>query len=268
MEQRAILVLVDGLGYETAIGRLGYMEGLVSHGAARRWRMRAALPSLSRPCYETVHTGLTPHEHGITGNDMVRRSGQQSIFDVVRAAGGTTGAAAFSWFSELYNHAPYDAVAHVEVNDPALAIQHGRFYTHGDFPDYELFLRAAVLTERYRPDFLLVHPMGADTVGHRHGGRSSQYANQALEIDKQLAVHLPRWRQQGYTVFVTADHGMDEHGNHGGAIDIHTLVPFYHVGHAEGGIAPEDAPQTAVAPTVLKAMGLTPPPAMRTAALI
>lgn len=265
--RKAVLVLLDGLGYDTAIERLGYMEGLVKLGAARRWRMRAVLPSLSRPCYETVHTGITPHEHGITSNDHVRRSSQESIFHVVRAAGGTTAAAAFSWFSELYNKAPYDPVGDVETNDPAQAIQHGRFYTHADFPDDELFLRAQVLSQRYDPRFMLVHPMGADTIGHRHGGRSSQYANKALELDRQLAVHVPRWRDAGYQVFVTADHGMDEHGNHGGAIDIHTLVPFYQVGHAQGGIAAEEVPQTAVAPTVLAAMGLQPAAQMRSPAL-
>ena len=176
MKNRAILVLMDGLGYDTAIERLGYMEGLVRHGQARRWRMRAALPSLSRPCYETVHTGVAPHDHGITSNDLVRTSSQQSIFHVVRAAGGTTAAAAFSWFSELYNRAPYDPVSDVEIDDQAQTIQHGRFYTHADYPDYELFLRAAVLATRFRPDFMLVHPMGADTIGHRHGGKSSHCA--------------------------------------------------------------------------------------------
>jgi predicted AlkP superfamily pyrophosphatase or phosphodiesterase len=268
MARPVVLVLIDGLGYETAVERLGYMEGLAAAGAARRWRMRTALPSLSRPLYETVHTGVAPHEHGITSNDTVRLSSQPSVFSVARAAGRTTAAASYYWFSELYNRAPFDAVQDIETDDPAQTIQHGRFYQHADFPDSELFHRAALLSARFKPDFLLVHPMGADTIGHRFGGKSKQYETVALQIDNLLAVHVPRWREAGYEVMVTADHGMDENGNHGGSVDIHCLVPFYYVGAAvPGGIAAEEVSQTAVAPTVLRAMGLTPPPSMRASAL-
>lgn len=264
MTRPVVLVLIDGLGYETAIQRLGYMEGLAAAGVARRWRMRTELPSLSRPLYETVHTGVAPHEHGITSNDTVRLSSQPSVFSVARAAGRKTGAAAYYWFSELYNRAPFKALHDIEIDDPGQIIQHGRFYQHSDFPDSELFHRAALLADRFRPDFLLVHPMGADTTGHRFGGRSKQYETIALQIDNQLAAHLPRWREAGYDVMVTADHGMDEHGNHGGSVDIHCLVPFYHVGAGvKGGIVPDEVSQTSVAPTVLNAMGLAPPASMK-----
>ncbi len=269
MARPVVLVLIDGLGYETAVQRLGYMEGLVAAGAARRWRMRTALPSLSRPLYETVHTGVAPHEHGITSNDTVRLSSQPSVFSVARAAGRTTAAASYYWFSELYNRAPFDAVEDLEHDDRGRTIQHGRFYQHADFPDSELFGRAAVLSARFRPDFLLVHPMGPDTIGHRFGGRSKEYEKVALQIDNLLAVHVPRWREQGCDVMVTADHGMDENGNHGGSLDIHCLVPFYYVGAAvAAGIAPQEVQQTAVAPTVLRAMGLGIPGSMRTAPLL
>lgn len=269
MARPVVLVLIDGLGYETAIQRLGYMEGLVHAGAARRWRMRTSLPSLSRPLYETVHTGVAPHEHGITSNDTVRLSSQPSVFSVARAAGRTTAAASYYWFSELYNRAPFNVVEDLERDDAERTIQHGRFYQHSDFPDSELFSRAALLSQRFKPDFMLVHPMGADTIGHRHGGRSREYEKVALQIDNLLAVHVPRWRDAGYDVFVTADHGMDESGNHGGSIDIHCLVPFYCVSDlAPPGIAADEVSQTAVAPTVLRAMGLRAPEPMRTRPLV
>jgi len=62
---------------------------------------------------------------------------------------------------------------------------------------------------------------------------------------------------------------MDADGNHGGSIDIHCLVPFYYVSDSvPAGIADEEARQTAVAPTVLRAMGLKAPDSMRTPPLV
>ena len=57
---------------------------------------------------------------------------------LARDAGKVTAASAYSWFSELYNRAPYDIVADREVDDPALAIQHGRFYREYPYPDIEV----------------------------------------------------------------------------------------------------------------------------------
>jgi predicted AlkP superfamily pyrophosphatase or phosphodiesterase len=162
--RRVILVLIDGLGYETSVRHCGYAEGLVRLGAARRWRLRTALPSMSRPLYETVLTGLAPHDHGITSN-------------------------------------------------------------------------------------------------------SPEYRTQATRMDALLAALIPDWRAAGYDVLVTADHGMNADGYHGGTLDDVCHVALYHVGHPHGGIVEEEASQLAVAPTVLSLMGLPIPETMRLAPL-
>jgi len=64
MSNKVILVVIDGLGFQTAVEHCGYLESLVVGGKARRWTMETVLPSLSVPIYETLHSGTDPHDHG------------------------------------------------------------------------------------------------------------------------------------------------------------------------------------------------------------
>jgi predicted AlkP superfamily pyrophosphatase or phosphodiesterase len=222
---------------------------------------------MSRPLYETVLTGMAPHDHGITSNDVRRLSRVEHVFGVARRHGRRTAAAAYSWISELYNRAPFDPRRDIECDDESQPIQHGRFYIQDTYPDLDLLCKAAALIERRRPDLVLVHPMGCDTTGHKFGGNSPEYRTQATKIDALLAALIPEWREAGYEVLVTADHGMNADGYHGGTLDDVRHVAFYHVGHPEGGVVEAEASQLSVAPTVLDLMGLPVPATMRAAPL-
>jgi len=57
----------------------------------------------------------------------VRCSTKPNVFRCAREAVKTTAAAAYYWFSELYNHAPFDRIDDRETDDGSLSIQHGRF---------------------------------------------------------------------------------------------------------------------------------------------
>ena len=128
--RKVILIILDGLGYGKARDYLGNVEGWVASGEGRVWKMRSVLPSTSGPCYASIHTGMTPQEHGVLTNyEHLRRVGQPDIFSAARAAGRTTGAVAHSFFSTYFQRAPFDPVRDLEVDDESLPIQHGRFYT-------------------------------------------------------------------------------------------------------------------------------------------
>lgn len=58
------LVLSDGLRYDAAVVGMGYPGHLVEAQLASLCRMTGELPGMSRPMFETVHTGLTASEHG------------------------------------------------------------------------------------------------------------------------------------------------------------------------------------------------------------
>lgn len=259
-----ILIVIDGLGYGTAIRELGYIEGLVEAGQAARWQMRCCLPSLSRPLYETIHSGQAPAAHGITANDVARPTTSPTLFSVAHAHGRSTAAAAYSWMHELFVSAPYDPLTDGEYDNRDAAINHGRFYQRDDFPDRELIWQAARLIRRHAPNFLLLHPMGCDNAGHRYGGESLEYRRTAAHIDDDLARVMPSWLAEGYSIVVTSDHGMCPDGHHGGTLPVVRDVPFYVINGGPSGVKDGVADQRSVAPTVLSLMGL-PIPATMTA---
>jgi predicted AlkP superfamily pyrophosphatase or phosphodiesterase len=203
-------------------------------------------------------------EHGITSNLTVRKSLLPSIFSVAREHGKTTAAAAYSWYSELYVKAPFDPVLDRELDDDSQLIQHGRFYFEDSFPDAELFAQAGLLITRHLPDYVLIHPMAADFVGHCHGGESSEYRNTVLKQDQILAYAAPMWLAAGYTVLVTGDHGMNADRQHNGTLPDVRHVPLY-ILPAEGagsGNTGRVVSQLAVAPTVCWLLGVPPAPTM------
>ncbi len=144
-------------------------------------------------------------------------------------------------------------------------IQHGLFYEDESIPDREVFQGASALAHAYQPDYLLLHPMASDHIGHRHGGDSRQYRTNATKVDTLIAEFAPVWEGLGYRIMVTADHGgMNADGYHGGSRDDVRQVAFYDLGSSQPGYADQDASQTAIAPAVLKAMQLQVPDSMKT----
>ncbi|MEG0281396.1 MAG: alkaline phosphatase family protein, partial [Morganella sp. (in: enterobacteria)] len=113
-----------------------------------------------------------------------------------------------------------------------LAIQHGCFYQADSYPDDHLFMDAEYLRREYHPDFLLIHPMNIDDAGHKFGADSPQYRNSARRADGLLSAYLPAWREAGYQVLVTSDHGMNNDRSHGGILDEERHVPLFVVGDA------------------------------------
>ena len=269
---KVILIILDGLGYTKARGYLGNVEGWVAAGEGRVWRMRSVLPSTSGPCYASIHTGLAPQEHGILTNyDHLRRVEHPDIFSAARTAGRSTGAVAHSFFSTYFQRAPFDPVRDLEIDDETLPIQHGRFYTmtsahggnHAVPDDRDMLAQVTMIGERHGVDYILVHTCSTDSVGHAYGQDSIHMDNQVYQVDGALSIYLPRWRQAGYDVLITADHGQTPRGHHGGSTDEMRDVPLYYFGQAGGPAEDTVLCQTQIAPSVLALLGAPIPGTMR-----
>lgn len=267
---KVIMIVCDALRDDMAALHMGYLEHLVETNKATRWTMIGELPSMSRPIYETLHTGVPTSVHGITNNAVVRETTMPNVFKLAVEHGKTTAAAAFNWFSELYNRAPFDPVRDYETDDETLPIQHGRFYMSEHFPDTDLFAQAATLLRKFFPDYLLIHPMTLDTIGEAHGGDSQRYRKAVIYQDGIISYLLPSALMLGYTVIVTADHGISgnaergEGGVHGGTFDEARHVPFYVVTPDMNGLGRMDErpSQLRVAPTLCALLGLPIPETM------
>ncbi|TKE98048.1 alkaline phosphatase family protein [Vibrio kanaloae] len=261
MSNKVILVVLDGLNYQVARDCMGYLNGLLelsdlqtkqgdmhekqgdsynkqsTSQSSKKNKLRATLypvqcelPSMSRPLYECILTGVRPVESGIVNNQIVRLSNHESIFSLAKSQGKVTAAAAYHWVSELYNRAPFDAVRDRFTNDETMNIQHGCFYHWDHYPDEALFLDAEHLRVTHQPDFLLIHPMNIDDMGHKHGLDSRQYRNSARGADIYLSNYLEKWVNDGYQVIITSDHGMNNDLSHGGILPEEREVPFFVIG--------------------------------------
>lgn len=229
---KTILVLLDGLNYSTAHRTLGYLKAMCQQGLGQSYMIRCELPAISRPLYECVLTGVRPVDSGIVNNNISRLSNQQSVFHYARAAGLKTAAAAYYWISELYNSTPFIPARDRHTHNEQLPIQHAHFYYSDAYPDSHLINDGESLRLQYTPDFLLIHSMNIDDAGHRYGQNTTQYRNAARTVDGVLSNYLSTWLDEGYQVIITADHGMDDDGNHCSDSDEESLVPFFVFGSA------------------------------------
>lgn len=227
LKNKVILIVLDGCRYDTAMEQMGYLNSLVLHGKAQSRKIIAEMPSNSRPLYEVLLTGTPMHQNGIYSNLTVKRSTQKSLFEMVKESGGKTGAASYYWISELYNRAPYNILTDRFQADDQQLIQRGIFYSEDDYPDSHVFADAHKIIIEFVPDFMLVHTMNIDDAGHKYTSASKEYMAKVNQADTLLAYFTPLWLEHGYQVIVTADHGMDELGMHGGSLPQHREVPFF-----------------------------------------
>ncbi|MCK0141225.1 alkaline phosphatase family protein [Aliiroseovarius sp. F20344] len=264
MDTKLLLLIIDGVPHRNWRRLFGNLEGWVQSGDAMLLKMRAVLPSTSASCYASIHTGVTPQEHGCTGNHDVSRLRHDDIFSQVRKAGGVTGAVTHSFWSEFFNRAPFDVVRDLEYDEPeSSSINHGRFHTMTGYglinqctpADVDLFGTLTMLCERKGIDYGILHTCTLDSMGHRFGHNCAEMDEACFKMDEQLAPFIKRWRDQGYDVIVTADHGQTDRGHHGGHEDLQQDVALYYFGDARIVDDSDILCQTQLAPTVLSLLG-------------
>jgi predicted AlkP superfamily pyrophosphatase or phosphodiesterase len=263
LKRKVLLIIIDGQPWRAARRLNGNLEGWVQSGQARVWKMRSVIPSTSASCYASIHTGVTPQVHGVVSNEALFRVTQSDIFSQVKAAGGTTGAVAHSFWSIFFNRAPWDFIRDIEYDDPDGSISHGRFHTMTGYgsnnqmtpSDADLFATLSMLTERHGIDYGIYHSCTLDSMGHRFGHDCVEMDHACAMMDGMLAHFLPRWLEAGYEVAVTADHGQTDRGHHGGREDDQQDVAFYWFGGGKGPEPDVVLDQLSLAPTLLSRMG-------------
>ncbi|NBR51972.1 MAG: alkaline phosphatase family protein [Rhodobacteraceae bacterium] len=270
---KLLLIILDGVPYDNWRRLFGNLEGWVQSGEAQVWKMRSVLPSISATCYASIHTGISPQVHHVYGNEFVRRLDVPDVFSEVTRAGGLTGAVAHSFWSEFFNRHPFDFVNDIEYDEPGQSpISHGRFHTMTGYghtnqmtpSDVDLFATLTMLCEKKGIDYGMLHTCTLDSMGHRFGHDNTPMDNACEAVDVMLQPFLKRWRDAGYEVIVTADHGQDARGHHGGTGPEQQDFALYYFGPATGPAPDTLLDQLQLAPTILKRMGV-PIPATMTA---
>ena len=272
MDRRLLLIILDGVPWCNWTRLFGNLEGWVASGEAQRWKMRSVLPSISASCYASIHTGVAPQEHGCTGNGNVFRLDQPDIFSEVRRAGGVTGAVTHSFWSEFFNRAPFDMVRDIEYDEPdSASINHGRFHTmtacdaHNQMTpsDVDLFATLTMLCARFGLNYGILHTCTLDSMGHRFGHDCTEMDHACAVMDEMLAPFIHKWRDMGYEIIVTADHGQTQRGHHGGHEPAQQDFALYYFGSAQGPAPDTLLDQLALAPTILRRLGVPVPATMQ-----
>lgn len=105
--------------------------------------------------------------------------------------------------------------------------------------------------------------MNIDDAGHKYTADSKEYQWAVNKADIILGASIPDWLELGYQVVVTADHGMDEFGLHGGSLAQHREVPFYLFSSKQEEIKVSELKQLEAAPLFCYLLGLEPSPKMQ-----
>lgn len=264
MTRKLLLIVIDGVPLRNWTRLFGNLEGWVDSGAAQKWTMSSVLPSISASCYASIHTGVTPQDHGCTGNGNVFRLKHPDIFAQVRKAGGTTGAVTHSFWSEFFNRAPFDYVRDIEYDEPdSDTINHGRFHSMTGYglvnqmtpSDVDLFATLTSLCHRFDLTYGILHTCTLDSMGHRFFHDAQEMDHACAVMDEMLAPFIPQWRAMGYEIIVTADHGQDARGHHGGRDPLQQDFALYYFGDAKGPAADTHLHQLQLAPTILSRIG-------------
>ncbi len=272
MDNKLLLIILDGVPWRDWTRLFGNLEGWVASGHAQRWRMRSVLPSISASCYASIHTGVSPQEHGVTGNSNVFKLDHPDIFSEVRKAGGVTGAVTHSFWSEFFNRHPFDFIRDIEYDEPeSNSINHGRFHTmtgagHGSTmtpSDVDLFATLTNLCHRFDLDYGILHTCTLDSLGHKFGHDCTGFDSACFVMEEMLSPFIPKWIDAGYEVIVTADHGQTDRGHHGGHEDLQQDFGLYYFGPAKGPDPDTLLDQLALAPTILSRLGIAPPASMK-----
>lgn len=269
--QKLLLIILDGVPYRNWVRLFGNLEGWVKSGDAQRFKMSSVLPSTSASCYASIHTGVTPQEHGVTGNDTIFRLSQPDVFSQARKSDLITGAVTHSFWSEFFNRAPFDLVRDIEYDEPeSHSINHGRFHTMAGYghnnqmtpSDADLFATLTMLCQRFGLDYGILHTCTLDSMGHRFHHDNPEMDHACFMMDYMLAPWITKWRDMGYQVIVTADHGQDARGHHGGQDPLQQDFALYYFGDAQAVKVDTPLDQLQLAPTILSLLGAAVPDTM------
>ena len=246
---RVALVVVDALRADTFFGEA--FAGLrKAHPAAATGLVRTSPVSMSTAGVRSMATGTFPDLFDVLHNWDNVASDLPGVPGLARAAGRQTELFGDSIWRELFPKG--FVVAETEVRVPRII-----FYLRAETLVDET--RVKRLAERLRkgtpPDFLVLHLVGLDHAGHRHGVKSAGYA----DIARRTVAHIEnivRLLPPDTVVLLTSDHGATDSGGHGGASEVETTAPLFAFGPGIVAGARVNINQIDLAPTLSCLLGL------------
>jgi hypothetical protein len=257
---RVVLIVIDGLGAGEA--GLPYLTELGRRGVAAT--ARVPYPTISRPNYVTILTGVPPRDSGVRANRVAVPVAVDTVMDRVRAAGLAVATASDHGSLASLFLRNTDSLLGVDWVEDGTRIAPPPPITW-PFDDAHrvesLEALGPVIAELAAGDaaFVPVLVLDVDRAGHA-AGVGEAYRAAAVAADRMLRGALARIDLGRDTVIVTADHGHVAPGGHGGDEPEVSTVPLVLAGRGivPGAVA-HDARLIDVAPTVAALLGIPAP---------
>lgn len=257
---RVVLIVIDGLGAGEA--GLPYLTELGRRGVAAT--ARVPYPTVSRPNYVTILTGVPPRDSGVRANQVAAPVAVDTVMDRVRDAGlGVATASDHGSLASLFLRNT-DSLLGVDWIEDGARISPpppiGWPFDDARRVD-SLDALGPVIAELVggAAAFVPVLVLDVDRAGHA-AGVGDAYRAAAAAVDRMLRRAFAGIDLARDTVIVTADHGHVAPGGHGGDEREVSNVPLVLAGR---GIVPgataHDARLIDVAPTVAALFGIPAP---------
>ena len=187
--KQVVVTVVDGLGAADA-RHTNAVRWFREHG--RCFLTQVGSPSMSRPMYAVISSGVEQDRTGVRGNDMHEPAATRSVWEEARGAGWPVRAiSSVRWWRDLFP-AGFDD-----------------YLTPPSEDDYFKDVRADALN--------LVHVPYVDDAGHASGAGSVEYVASVHRVDAELADLIARTDLDTSLLVLTADHGQALRGGHGGS---------------------------------------------------
>lgn len=233
------VVLVDGMRADEARA-LPSWRALAPHAVTAQ--IALATPTLSRPFYHLLLTGVPADASGVRSNRFADRARHPSVADAVRAAGGRVLVVAdgLDWMRHMHGRAGDGGTdARGSLGPP-------------------LDRAIAAWARAPAPALLVVHTLRVDASAHSEGidGPAHRAAlEQANDVVRRVSAPA------GTTLVVLSDHGHRANGGHGGpepevaTAPLLVRAPGLDSRRLEAAVDP-----SALAPSIAWWLGVAPPP--------
>jgi hypothetical protein len=234
--QSVVVTVADGLGAEAA-QHTQAVAWFRAHG--RCFSTDVGSPSVSRPVYAVISSGVEQDRTGVRGNEAHDPAPVRSVWEQAREAGWKVRVvSSLPWWQELFPRG---------------------------FDEYIELPLEADFFEQVRPrEIDLLHVLYIDHAGHEQGAGSREYVDAVKRLDRETAPLIASADLATSLLVLTADHGHSIIGGHGGSDPrVATVVTCF----AGKNVRPDPAlgklHSTAIAPALALLTGVPFPPHMR-----
>jgi hypothetical protein len=233
--ENVVVTVADGLGAEAA-QHTQVVAWFRAHG--RCFTTQVGSPSISRPVYAVLSSGVEQDRTGVRGNDTHDPAPVRSVWEEARDAG---------W--------------HVKVVS-SLAWWH-ELFPNGFDEFLELPQRADFFDEVRPHELDLLHVLYIDHAGHEQGAGSRQYVEAVRRLDQEESAFIAKTNLGESLLVFTADHGHSILGGHGGSDPrVATVMTCFAGKNVRPDLALGTLHSTAIAPAIALLSGVPFPPHM------